>query len=76
MGKGKRLEELETLLAASQRWEKHWRDLAQETREYLETLAQMPEDAVLLYTLSGVRTSHAIGKSARVLLSKFAGKPS
>ena len=44
--------------------------LADEMREYLETLAQMPSDATLLYTLSDMRVQHSIGQSARVLLER------
>ena len=44
---------------------------ADEMRDYIETLAQMPDDATLLYVLSGMQVAHSIGRSARVLLERM-----
>jgi hypothetical protein len=64
MGKLARIQELETEIAAAEkRLAAH-----QGIRAFLEDLAQLPEDAVLLYTLSGQRVQHEIGKSARIAL--------
>ena len=38
-------------------------------KEYIKTLAEMPDDACLSYTHCGMEISHQIGKSARVALS-------
>lgn len=37
-------------------------------RHYLRTLSETPDDAVLIYTIGGMRVTHSIGKSARVAL--------
>ena len=67
MGANKRIKELEADVA----WWRAKSEVASEVRDYLKTLAEMPEDSVLLYTLSGQRIQHSIGKSARVLLEKM-----
>ena len=67
MGLKQKVEELERRLEAAQRKNA----LLDETIDYIFTLAQMPEDAALLYTLHDIRISHQIGKSARVLLGKL-----
>jgi len=66
MGKLARIQELESDVA-------YWRNKAtihDDIVHYLKVLAEMPEDAVLLYTLDGTRIQHEIGLSARILFSK------
>lgn len=67
MGKLARIAELEKTIEAL----KERCALAQEVIDYVRAMAAMPEDAVLLYTASGMRVSHEIGKSARVLLGRL-----
>lgn len=67
MGKNARIKELEDRIA-----ELHKRStLHAEALDYIRSLAQLPEDAVLLYTMTGNRVSHEIGKSARLLLTRL-----
>ena len=66
MGMRQVVDHLEARLRDAERKAK----LADEMRDYIETLAQMPDDATLLYVLSGMQVAHSIGKSARVLLEK------
>lgn len=68
MGKLKRLAELEADVAY---WQKR-AELLPEVRQYIACLAEMPEDAVLLYTRHGMQIQHEIGLSARRLLEKIA----
>jgi hypothetical protein len=62
----KRIEELEQQVE----WLKKKTLLTGEITAYLKTLAEMPEDAVLLYKLTDQTIQHSIGRSARVLLEK------
>ena len=58
-------------LEARLEWAERRALLGGEVIKYLSTLAQMPEDAALLYTVHGMKVSHEIGKSARILLEKL-----
>lgn len=67
MGKLKRIEELEADVS-------YWRkrsEVRDDVKHYLDTLSEMPDDAVLLYTLTGMRVQHEIGKTSKVLLGKM-----
>lgn len=69
MGAVKRIKELEADVA-------YWRKAAlvhDDIKHYLKTLAEMPEDAVLTYSLSGMRMQHEIGRSVRALMHKVYG---
>jgi hypothetical protein len=70
MGKLARIQELEAQLEF---WKKA-SGVHDDLTHYLRLLAELPEDAVLLYTLTGQKMSHEIGKSARVLLAKVYGE--
>ena len=64
MGKNARIAELETridLLA---------RALVRQNG-FINHLCEVPDDAVLLYTMNGTRISCEIGKAARVLRNSF-----
>lgn len=67
MGKHARIAELEAQLAAMRKRV----EVPREVISYIERLAQMPDDAVLLYAISGSRVSHEIGRSARIVLDKI-----
>lgn len=67
MGMKQKVDALESALKTAERKAA----LVDEMHDYITTLAEMPEDAVLLYTLSGMRISHGIGSSARVLLARL-----
>jgi len=67
MGKLERIKELERELSQLRGQVK----ISNSVREYIDTLCVLPEDAVLLYSLSGMRIQHEIGKSARVLRQAF-----
>ena len=67
MGMRQVVDHLEARLRDAERKAAH----ADEMRDYIETLAQMPDDATLLYTLSGMCVQHSIGRSARVLLGRM-----
>lgn len=67
MGKNARIQELE------QEVRRMRSQLARgdDVRDFIKTLAEMPEDAVLTYQITGQRISHQIGLAARVLLAKL-----
>ena len=71
MGKHARIAELERLLAEERLKGK----IASNVMDFVRGLAQLPEDAVLLYTLTGQRMSHQIGLSARCLLQQQEKEP-
>ena len=63
MGIKSKVEELEREIL-------HWKRkarIADEVRRYLEDLSQLPDDAVLLYTMTGIEVQHEIGKSAKAI---------
>ena len=66
MGKLTRIRELEAEVA----W---WRKSAavnDDIEHFLNLLAEMPEDAVLTYQLTGQKVHHDFARAARVLLAK------
>ena len=67
MGKLTRIKELEYDIS----WWRKKAKIADEVKDYLETLAEMPDDAVLLYTIGGIKMQHEIGKIAKVLLDRI-----
>lgn len=69
MGKHARIAELEREIASL----REAACIHDDIRHFLDTLAQMPSDAVLLYALTGQRMIHQIGLSARVLREKIYG---
>lgn len=69
MGKNARIAELEQEVNRLRKKA----EIPEEVMGYIQDLANMPEDAVLIYALTGQTISHAIGRSARVLLDKLNG---
>ena len=68
MGKNARIAELERALEHAREREK----IKDEVISFVRELSELPEDAVLLYTLTGQRMSHQIGLTARRVLEKIA----
>jgi hypothetical protein len=66
MGKLARIQELE---AQVEYWKRR-ADINSQLRGFIETIAELPEDAVLLYTLTGQRMSFELSKAARRMLEK------
>lgn len=67
MGKNARIAELEHMLKEAKARAK----VAAEVIDFVRELSELPEDAVLLYTLTGQRMSHQIGLTARRVLEKI-----
>ncbi len=68
MGKLKRIQELEEEIRRLNKYG----SLQDEVKDYLKELAEMPEDAVLIYRLGDQqKITHQIGMSARILVAKF-----
>lgn len=66
MGKHARIAELERQVA-------QYRSVAEHARGLVEIIAQVPEDAAVVYTLRGQKMGFEYAKAARVLLGKMNG---
>ena len=70
MGKNARIQELELeLLSMRKRLE-----LADAVRDFIQKLSELPDDAVLLYTLSGQRTNFWVALAAKRLIERIEAK--
>lgn len=67
MGKKDRILELERTIKHLNKYG----SVADEMADYIKELAEMPEDAVLIYRISGQTITHQIGMSARILFAKI-----
>lgn len=67
LGKHARIQELEAQLEAERRKSA----LTQAIRDFIVIIAQLPDDAVLLYTVSGQRVQCEVGRAAKCLLSRL-----
>lgn len=67
MGKLARMQELEREIDSLKKENANLREVS----SFIETLAELPDDAVILYTLSGQRLQCEIGRAAKVFSSKI-----
>lgn len=71
MGKNTRILELEQQIKRLNKYG----SVSDEMADYIKTLAEMPEDAVLIYRIGGQTITHQIGLSARRLVEKIDSAP-
>jgi hypothetical protein len=67
MGKSARIQELEQEIEILRRQQ----TIPEAALDFIRTLAEMPEDAVLLYTLTGQRVQCEVGRAAKILMEKL-----
>jgi thioredoxin-like negative regulator of GroEL len=68
MGKQARIQELEQEIAIL----RQQRTIPEAALDFIRTLAEMPEDAVIMYTLSGGQSIQCeVGRAAKILMEKL-----